>query len=217
MNIEIIQTQTLVDPFDLAKKTLIHRGDQSKVISCGKHSYGLNKLLVSSWLEGTHVFIGSFVSLAKGIHILLGGNHRVDWGTTYPFGILNTASFPNGLVNGPTGHPSSNGHVVIGHDTWIGANATILSGVNLAHGCVVAANSVVTRDVAPYTIVGGNPAKVIRRRFDDTTINGLLDLKWWNLDDVVINQIIPELQSNFSSQVLETIRQKVIRSTIQNK
>jgi hypothetical protein len=139
-------------------------------------------------------FRGALNSIAPGQVVFLGGNHRVDWATTYPFGHLHLDRFPQGVVHG-SGHPVSKGDVVIENDVWIGYGCTVLSGVRIGSGSVVAAKSVVTRDVPPYAIVAGNPAKVVRYRFTEQIIRLLCDLRWWDLDDDQINIIVPLLQS----------------------
>lgn len=138
----------------------------------GRWSYGRPEVL--SWNEGTVLEVGSFCSISDTAKILLGGEHRTDWVTTYPFGEF----FPE--ASGFKGHPQSKGNVVIGHDVWIGYQALILSGVSIGSGAVVAARSVVTKDVAPYSIVAGNPARHIRFRFDESTIEALLKIAWWH-------------------------------------
>ena len=95
-----------------------------------------------------------------------------------------------------TDHPKSNGDVIIGNDVWIGHESTIMSGVKIGDGAVIAANSVVVKDVEPYTIVGGNPAKVIKKRFSDDIINNLLELKWWDWSNEKINENLNILCSN---------------------
>ena len=121
---------------------------------------------------------------------MLGGNHRIDWVTTYPFGhklkdIFNTF---NGI-----GHPSTKGDVIIGNDVWIADNVTIMSGVNIGDGAVIAKNSHVVKNVEPYSLVGGNPAKLIKYRFTKNQIEKLLQIKWWNWNDDKINNFVPLL------------------------
>ena len=153
----------------------------------GEGTYGTPRVL--SWDKSTSLFIGKYCSFAEGVTILLGGEHRIDWVTTYPFNVL----FPEARAF--TGHPTTKGNVVIGNDVWIGTDALILSGVHVADGAVVAARSVVTRDVAPFSIVGGNPARHIKFRFPDETINHLLAIAWWDWPRETIVGALPLLLS----------------------
>jgi acetyltransferase-like isoleucine patch superfamily enzyme len=130
--------------------------------------------------EGKKLIIGKFCSIAADVKIFLGANHRTDWCTTYPFPDLDSKYHFWPGAETIDGHPSSKGDVMIGNDVWIGHGATILSGVCIGDGAVVGAMSVVSSDVAPYTIVAGNPARVIKKRFDENTIIKLLELKWWD-------------------------------------
>lgn len=156
-----------------------------------RYSYGLDNIKVRSWGEGAKLKIGSFCSIADNIQIFLGGNHRTDWVTTYPFGHINQDSFP---WHGQ-GHPSTKGEVVIGNDVWIGSSSTIMSGVTIGDGAVIAANSTVIKDVPPYTIVGGNPAKILKYRFTEKQIEKLLKNPWWEKTDQEIQELIPLLCS----------------------
>jgi acetyltransferase-like isoleucine patch superfamily enzyme len=147
------------------------------------------------------VIIGNFCSIASGCKIFLNANHRKDWVTTYPFGHIHQRIFTN--FNG-YGHPTCNGNVVIGNDVWISSNVTIMSGVTIGDGAIIANNSHVVKDVEPYTLVGGNPAKYISSRFDDETIKKLLKIKWWNWDDEKINQYLPLLCSSNIQKLIKT-------------
>ena len=138
----------------------------------GRGSYGL--LDVIDYGEGAKLRMGAWCSTAQGSRVLLGGGHRTDWVTTYPFTDLEPS-----LAHIP-GHPVTRGDVVIGNDVWIGFEAMILSGVTIGDGAVIMARAVVTRDVAPYAIVGGVPARELGKRFDDATIARLLALRWWD-------------------------------------
>lgn len=123
--------------------------------------------------QGTTLHVGAFCSIAAGVQIFLGQHHRPDWVSTYPF----PAFFEE--ARGIPDFEISRGDVTIGSDVWLCANCTILSGVTIGHGAVVATEAVVTRDVAPYAIVAGNPARVVRWRFDEPTRHALLHTQWW--------------------------------------
>jgi acetyltransferase-like isoleucine patch superfamily enzyme len=156
-----------------------------------RYTYGLENIRVRDWGEGADVNIGSFCSIADDVEIFIGGNHRTDWVTTYPFGHINKDIFPwHGR-----GHPATKGNVVIGNDVWIGSGATILSGVTIGDGAVVSAKSVVVKDIPAYAIVGGNPAKVLKYRFTLPQIEKLLQNPWWELPESRINELIPLLCS----------------------
>jgi len=154
----------------------------------GKETYGNPSVL--TWGSKSTLRIGSYCSIGGGVQILLGGNHRTDWVTTFPFPVRWKEAAEI------SGHPSSKGNIIIEHDVWIGRQSVILSGVTIHTGAVIGCNSVVSRDVAPYTIVAGNPAKEIRKRFSDEQISRLLQSKWWTLDKERITSLLPLLCSD---------------------
>lgn len=182
------------------------RGEKSKLIMTGRHSYGVDSITTWSWDEGAHLVIGGFCSLASPLTIFLGGNHRTDWTTTYPFGHIKEEIFPSGEVNGG-GHPASKGHVIIGNDVWIGKGCTIMSGVTIGSGSVIATQSVVVKDVEPYSVVGGNPAKTLKYRFPQHIINELLEIKWWDRSDEEIDKIVPLLQQSPTDETILKIKE----------
>ena len=173
------------------------------VVSVGRMSYASGPPTIP-YFDGdvATVSIGSFVSMASEIVFIPGGNHRVDWATTSPLRAL--LDLPP--IGGEAG-PASKGDITVGNDVWIGYGATILSGVTIGHGAVIGARAVVARDVRPYSIVVGNPAAELRRRFDDSAIEGLLALGWWDwpLDEIarrvdLLNAAdIPGLLAHFES------------------
>ena len=129
---------------------------------------------------GDKLIIGKFCALAEGVRFIMNGaNHKLSGFSTYPFSI-----FGNGweqVMPKPEELPYK-GDTVVGNDVWIGYRALILPGVRIGDGAIVAAGAVVTRDVPPYTVVGGNPASPIRPRFPEETVRALLDIAWWNWD-----------------------------------
>lgn len=136
----------------LTKDTLIIIGD---------YTYGLPT--IKKFDNNTRLSIGKFCSIADNVIIFLGGNHREDWITTYPFsGMTHIWSDATNII----GHPSTKGDVIIGNDVWIGSHVVILSGVKIGDGAVIGAYAVVTKDVEPFSIVAGNPAKFIKYRFE---------------------------------------------------
>jgi acetyltransferase-like isoleucine patch superfamily enzyme len=160
-------------------------------MSVGKYSYG--RPIYNQINNDAELIIGNFCSIANGVNIYLGGNHRIDWITTYPFGHIHKNIFNK--FDG-VGHPSTKGNVVIGNDVWIGANSPIMSGIKIGDGSVIANNSHVVKDVEPYSLVGGNPAKHIRYRFTQEQIKELLDIQWWFWEDEKINEFTKILCNN---------------------
>lgn len=144
---------------------------------------------------GDKLIIGKFCMIASGVSFIMNGaNHLTDAISTYPFAI-----FGNGWEKAMEGKSYPNkGNTVIGNDVWIGHNATIMSGVTIGDGAIIATNSTVVKDVAPYTVVGGNPASEIKKRFDEETIERLLHLKWW---DWPIEKITKNLQNLTSNRI----------------
>ncbi len=127
---------------------------------------------------GDKLIIGKFCAIAHGIEFVMNGaNHRMRSVTTYPFNIMG-----NGWEKAtPTlDDLPLKGDTIVGNDVWIGQNVVVMPGIHIGDGAIIAAHSVVTKDVSAYHIVGGNPAKIIRKRFDDDLIQYLLNLKWWD-------------------------------------
>jgi len=145
------------------------------IYQIGEFTYGRPKVI--AFTKDTKLIIGKFCSISANVKIFLGADHRMDWVSTYPFPALDQI-WPE--ASGVPGHPASKGDVIIGNDVWIAEGAVIISGVKIGDGAVIGGQSVVSKDVAPYAIVSGNPAKLIKKRFDDETIEKLLDIQWWN-------------------------------------
>lgn len=148
---------------------------QGEQFSIGKYTYGSPDVHI--FAAEPRLIIGKYCSISDRVVILLGGNHRLDWTTTYPFPAFSDVWPEAAAIRG---HPASKGDIVIGNDVWIGSAVTVLSGVTIGDGVVIGAGAVVSRDVAPYTVVAGNPAVAVRKRFSDSIISGLLKLRWWD-------------------------------------
>ncbi|SNR16867.1 CatB-related O-acetyltransferase [Tenacibaculum jejuense] len=148
---------------------------------------------------GDQLIIGKFCMIASGVSFIMNGaNHLTDAVSTYPFAI-----FGNGWEKSMEGKSYPNkGNVIVGNDVWIGHNATIMAGVTIGDGAIIATNSTVIKDVPPYTIVGGNPAKEIKKRFNEETIDKLLMLKWW---DWPIEKITENLQ-NLTGNLIDKLK-----------
>lgn len=154
---------------------------------------------------GDKLIIGKFCQIAHGTTFIMGAaNHRLGSATTYPFnvmgGVWREISTPH-IEELP-----HKGDTVIGNDVWLGRNCTILPGVKIGNGAIVAACSVVTKDVSPYTVVGGNPARFLKKRFDDGTAALLEELRWWDLPPEELTEIIPVLCDTDMKRAAEKLR-----------
>lgn len=172
--------------------------DEKYIGGIGRFTYGNPKIL--DWGEGAKLFIGRYCSIAADVTIFLGGNHRADWFSTYPFSAL-PEEWPS--ASGIAGHPATKGDVVIGNDVWIGYGATIMSGVKIGDGAVIGTNALVSKDVPAYAIVGGNPAKFIKKRFNDDVIEKLLEIQWWNWPLEKVRHCTHLLCSNNLEELME--------------
>lgn len=177
----------------------------------GAGTYGWPEILYFD--AGATLKIGAYCSIAPGVKILLGGEHHIEYITTYPFSLLldEARHLP--------GYPYNKGDVTIGNDVWIGQDAMILSGVNVGDGAVIAARSVVTRDVANYSVVAGDPARHIKFRFSQETIDALLRIAWWDWPAAEIRKAWPLLQSpdvdRFIAQYLGDVA-KIVNTSVYN-
>lgn len=138
-------------------------------VSLGRFSYGSIKVIG----QRCHVYVGDFCSIADCVKVITLG-HNPNSISTFPFNKKNWE-----LAFGSKAHPVVYGNVHIGSDVWIGYNTTIMGGVTIGDGAVIAAESMVTKDISPYSIVAGNPAVPIRPRFDYPVVQKLLKIKWW--------------------------------------
>jgi len=153
----------------------------------GRYTYGHSKIrrVFAQEFPSVKLIIGSFCSIADNVSVYYGnGYHDSKNISTYPFGHVHTNVFGSDKLN----HGTTNGDVIIGNDVWIGDGVTIMSGVKIGDGAIIANNSHVIKDVEPYSIVGGNPAKKIKHRFSEEIIKKLLNIAWWNWDESKINE-----------------------------
>ena len=152
----------------------------------GKYSYG-DPIVFNYGLDNYKVTIGNFCSIGQNTKIYLanGVGHDSTFISTYPFGHIFTDIFVTTNKS-----KNSNGDVIIGNDCWIGENVVITSGVTIGDGCIIANNSHVVKDFKPYSIIGGNPAISIKKRFTDCQIEKLLEIKWWLWEDTKIQENI---------------------------
>lgn len=171
------------------------------LIKCGKYSYG-NPKIVKFNIENEKLEIGNYVSIADNVTFILSGNHYIDTFTTYPFKVNCFSEKVEAWGKGP---------IKVGDDVWIGYGATILSGVTIGQGAVIAAGSVVVKDVEPYSVVGGNPAKLLKYRYpkeiieemkkidfskiEPDDLKDIQDLIYKKLDMIVLNEIKKHLET----------------------
>ena len=148
---------------------------------------------------GDQLIIGKFCAIAAGTKFIMGpANHRISSVTTYPFNLMGHGWEK---VTPTLEQLPFKGDTVVGNDVWIGQNVTVLPGVQIGDGAIVAANSVVSRDIPPYVIAGGNPCRVIRPRFDPDLTAYLLDLKWWDWPPEKIFRNLEKLCSGDLTQI----------------
>lgn len=152
------------------------------------------------------LIIGKFCQIATGVEFIMNdANHQMSAVSTFPFYTLDGWDMEAPLAS----DMPFKGNTVIGNDVWIGQNAVILPGVNIGDGAIIGANSVVDSNIAPYTIVAGNPAKVIRKRFDEELIDLMLRFKWWDKSITEINELIPILTCSDLEKVREELKAKL--------
>jgi acetyltransferase-like isoleucine patch superfamily enzyme len=172
-----------VKPGALSREAAVEAG----FLTIGDHSYG-NPSVIAYPGDSGRVEIGRYCSIADGTELFLGGNHRLDWVTTYPLRAV--LGLPGALEDG---HPATKGDISIGNDVWIGNDVRILSGVNVGDGAAIGAGAMVASDVRPYAVVAGNPARELRRRFSDDVVENLRRVAWWNWPDETVMEKVGEL------------------------
>lgn len=164
---------------------------------------------------GDHLIIGKFCSIACGTTFIMGpANHRISSITTYPFHVF------GGVWSEKTPEHMSQlpfkGDIVVGNDVWFGRECVIMPGVRIGDGSIIAAYSVVTKDVEPYSVVGGNPARLIKKRFGDELIEWLLRLKWWDFSPDDLTEFLPLLCDPDLDKVTAHIKKRLTQDGVAN-
>jgi len=134
---------------------------------------------IISWSNNFNIYAGKYNSIGRDCTFFLHANHRPDWITTSSQ-LWGPVTNEISRMHMNMGHPSCKGNIIIENDIWIGANSTIMSGVKIGNGSVIGASTTVAKDIPPYSIVVGNPGKIIRYRFTEKQIESLLEIAWWN-------------------------------------
>ena len=170
-----------------------------------------NNVLFNYPVFGDKLIIGKFCQIASGTQFIMGAaNHRLCSATTYPFNVMSEAWAEIAPVH--LSQLPHKGDTVIGNDVWFGRNCVVMPGVKIGDGAVVAADSFVSKDVVPYSVVGGNPARFIKKRFDDELTELLLRFKWWDLPPDELAEVMPLL----CDADLEKVRRE-LKTRIENK
>ena len=165
--------------------------------------------ILYNWPEfGDKLIIGKFCQLGSGVKFIMGpANHRISSISTYPFNVFGgtwSENTPAHLSQLPF-----KGDTIVGNDVWIGRESVIMPGVKIGDGIIIAAHSVVTKDIEPYSIVGGNPAKLIRKRFDDELISLLLKTQWWNFEPAELVDFLPTLCNPDLDRVRSVLKERL--------
>jgi virginiamycin A acetyltransferase len=160
---------------------------------------------IISWSNQYHIHLGKYNSIGRDCNFFLHANHRIDWITTSSQ-LWGPVTPEVADMHMKMGHPICKGDIVVENDVWIGAKSTIMSGVKIHNGSVVGSNSVVTKDVPPFSIVVGNPAKVVKYRFSEKQIESLLKIAWWDWTE---DRIYSEAMTLWSDNINEFIEKHV--------
>lgn len=156
---------------------------------------------IITWSDEYYVNIGKYTSIGRDCNFFLHSNHRPDWVTTSSQ-LWGPVTNEIAELHMKIGHPSCKGDINIGNDVWIGAKSTIMSGVKIGDGSIIGAGTTVTKDVPPYSIVVGNPGKIVKYRFDENQIEKLLKISWWDWTE---DRIKTEAMNMWSDKIDEFI------------
>lgn len=170
-------------------------------VTVGKQCYG--PLSVHHFgTADEKLIIGNYCSISNGVKFILGGNHSISTFSTFPF---------RHFFNNYECEAWTKGPIIVKDDVWIGTDAIILSGITLGKGTVIAAGSIVTKSSLQYSLIGGNPAKLIKMRFDDTIIKALLDIDFEKIDEERILALLPKLYMPLNEKLLSEIKIELLK------
>lgn len=172
-------------------------------LEIGRFTHGYEDMSIRGQSGGSNVFIGSFCVIGQGVQLIMHAAPQAGSLTAYPFG----TAFPEELGGSGEHAPAPcSGDVTIGNDVWIGADATVLAGVTIGNGAIISPGAVVTSDVGAYEVWAGNPAQLVRKRFDDAVCAQLQKLRWWDLPLPLIRQMAPLLASQPTADLIEGLQ-----------
>jgi hypothetical protein len=171
-------------------------------MTIGQHTYGIPVIKTYDH-DTTRLLVGSYSALSEEAIVMLGGEHAIDRVTTFPLRMR--LKLPGA---GQDGIPVPTGDTVIGSDVWLTMRTFVRSGVTIGDGAIVASGAVVNKDVPPFAIVGGNPAKVIRYRFTPEQIEALLEIRWWDWPDALVVEATPLLSGTDIDAFITWARQQ---------
>lgn len=198
--VKLIYYKSLWRKYNAHNNTYLNSFFDFEKVKVGNYTYG--PLNIMCWNdEKEHLSIGSFCSIASGVVFILGGNHNMNSISTFPF---------RHFLYGDNSEAFTKGEIIIGDDVWIGTNSIVLSGVTIGQGSVVAAGSVVTKSFPPYSVIGGNPARLIKKRFSDDLINEAVSLNYQkvNKDFILANKSIFEENSARIESIKELLKKQ---------
>ncbi|UWQ80853.1 CatB-related O-acetyltransferase [Leisingera sp. S132] len=172
-------------------------------LEIGRFTHGYEDLEIEGQGDGANVMVGSFCSIGRGVRVMLDQSPALDRISAFPFGEAFTSHLGGSGTHVP--QPVCR-DVVIGNDVWIGANATLLGGVTIGDGAVISPNATVTGDVGAYEVWAGNPAQLVRKRFDSAVCEKLLALRWWDLPLPLIQEMAPLLSTQPTLDLIEGLQ-----------
>lgn len=191
----------VVDPRGVTKNEggVVSWKRESAILECGSWSYLVGSTITRYSIPLEKIVIGKFCSIAQNVRFIGANNHHYDWITSYPLELLIS------IENNFHLHEDQPRNTSIGNDVWIGENATIMPGVHLSDGCCIGTDSLITKSTEPYGVYGGNPARLIKYRFNDEVVARLLKIQWWQLNNNFIKNNAKNIFSSPTNEILELL------------